>query len=89
MGRSFGWQQFGAGSGMAIGAWGGGALFVLAGSYTLTILVSVGASLLGALIIFSMEPDNTVLIPSWEDSLPAEARSDFQVAPNSAGASAD
>ena len=89
MGRSFGWQQFGAGSGMAIGAWGGGALFVLAGSYTLTILVSVGASLLGALIIFSMEPDNTVLIPSWEDSLPSEARSDFQVAPNSAGASAD
>ena len=26
MGRSFGWQQFGAGTGMAFGAWIGGAL---------------------------------------------------------------
>ena len=89
MGRSFGWQQFGAGSGMAIGAWGGGALFALVGTYNLTILVSVGASLLGALVILSMEPDNRVLIPAWEDSLPPEARSDFEASPTAAGAPAD
>ena len=74
---------------MAIGAWGGGALFALVGTYNLTILVSVGASLLGALVILSMEPDNRVLIPAWEDSLPPEARSDFEASPTAAGAPAD
>ncbi|GIT02113.1 MAG: hypothetical protein CM1200mP27_07380 [Chloroflexota bacterium] len=32
-------------------------------------------SLAGVLVIYSMEPGTSVLIPDWEDSLPAEAKS--------------
>ena len=71
MGSSFGWQQFGAGSGMAMGAWMGGALFWLFDSYTVTIIVSTLTSIAGAVVIMSMEPTSRILIPNWEDSLPA------------------
>ena len=71
MGSSFGWQQFGAGSGMAMGAWLGGALFWLFDSYTVTIIVSTLTSIAGAVVIMSMEPTSRILIPNWEDSLPA------------------
>ncbi len=71
MGSSFGWQQFGAGSGMAMGAWVGGALFWLFDSYAATILVSTLTSVAGAAVIMSMEPTGRVLIPNWEDTIPA------------------
>jgi hypothetical protein len=71
MGSSFGWQQLGAGSGMALGAWVGGALFWIFDSYTSTILVSTFTSIAGAVVIMSMEPTGRVLIPSWEDTVPA------------------
>ena len=71
MGSSFGWQQFGAGSGMAMGAWLGGALFWLFGSYSMTIIVSTLTSVAGAFLIMSMEPTSRVLIPNWEDSISA------------------
>ena len=71
MGSSFGWQQLGAGTGMALGAWLGGALFWLFDSYTVTILVSTLTSLAGAVVIMSMEPTGRILIPDWEDTLPA------------------
>tara|TARA_B100001123_G_scaffold200819_1_gene228002 strand:+ start:1565 stop:2890 length:1326 start_codon:yes stop_codon:yes gene_type:complete len=72
MGSSFGWQQFGAGSGMAVGAWIGGALFWLFDSYTATILVSTLTSVAGAFIIMSMEPTGRILIPNWEDNVPTQ-----------------
>ena len=50
MGSSFGWQQFGAGSGMAMGAWLGGALFWLFDSYAATIIISTATSLAGAVL---------------------------------------
>ena len=71
MGSSFGWQQFGAGSGMAMGAWVGGALFWLLDSYTATILVSTLTSVAGAALIMSMEPTSRMLIPNWEDTITA------------------
>ena len=72
MGSSFGWQAFGAGAGMAMGAWIGGALFWLFdSSYTATILVSTFASVGGAVIIMSMEPTGRILIPNWEDTIPS------------------
>ena len=71
MGSSFGWQALGAGSGMALGAWVGGALFWVFDSYTATILVSTITSIAGAIVIMSMEPTNRLLIPNWEDSIPA------------------
>lgn len=77
MGSSFGWQAFGAGAGMAMGAWLGGALFWLFGSYSITIIVSTLTSVAGAFLIMSMEPTSRILIPNWEDSL--------SVAPAAAG----
>ena len=77
MGSSFGWQAFGAGAGMAMGAWLGGALFWLFGSYSITIIVSTLTSVAGAFLIMSMEPTSRILIPDWEDSL--------SVAPAAAG----
>ena len=77
MGSSFGWQAFGAGAGMAMGAWLGGALFWLLGSYSITIIVSTLTSVAGAFLIMSMEPTSRILIPNWEDSL--------SVAPAAAG----
>ena len=71
MGSSFGWQQFGAGSGMALGAWLGGALFWLFDSYSATIIVSTVTSVAGAVVIMSMEPTSRLLIPGWEDSITA------------------
>jgi len=74
MGRSFGWQQFGAGVGMATGGWIGGVLFGFFGSYDATIILSTVASLAGALVLLSMEPTSRLLIPNWEDSLASPAR---------------
>ena len=69
MGSSFGWQAFGAGTGMAMGAWVGGALFGLFDSYSATIIVSTATSVAGAFVIMSMEPTNRILIPDWEESV--------------------
>ena len=76
MGRSFGWQQFGAGTGMAFGAWIGGAMFAVFGSFDPTIIMSAAASATGAIILLSMEPTTRLLIPHWEDSLPSEAQTE-------------
>ena len=71
MGSSYGWQQLGAGSGMALGAWVGGARFWIFDSYTATILVSTLTSVAGAVVIMSMEPTGRVLIPDWEETITA------------------
>jgi len=73
MGRSFGWQQFGAGSGMAFGGFIGGYLFDVFGSFNPAIILSTVASVSGALLLVSMAPTNKLLIGNWEDSLPPEA----------------
>ena len=73
MGRSFGWQQAGAGTGMALGGWIGGGLFAVVGSYDITIVLSVLASVAGAALIMSMPPTDKLLIPNWEESLPSSA----------------
>lgn len=71
MGRSFGWQQAGAGTGMAFGGWIGGVLFGVFGSYDITVVLSVLASVGGAALIFSMPPTDKLLIPDWEESIPS------------------
>ena len=68
MGRSFGWQQFGAGTGMAVGGWIGGILYMIFGSYDTTVILSVLASMGGAMVILSMPPTSRPLIPNWEDT---------------------
>jgi MFS family permease len=75
LGRSFGWQMSGAMLGMASGGWIGGVLFGFFGDYSLTIVLSVAASLAGAALIMSMDRTDRMLILGWEDKLPEEARS--------------
>jgi MFS family permease len=69
MGRSFGWQQAGAGTGMAFGGWIGGVLYVISGSYDVTVILSVLTSLAGAAMILTMPSTARLLIPNWEDSI--------------------
>ena len=83
MGRSFGWQQAGAGTGMALGGWIGGGLFAVFGSYDITIVLSVLSSMGGAALIMSMPPTDKLLIPNWEESPPS---SNLPEAANPAGA---
>ena len=71
MGRSFGWQQAGAGTGMAAGAWIGGVLYVIFGSYDITVILSVLTSMAGAALILSMPPTTNLLIPDWEEAFPS------------------
>jgi len=75
LGRAFGWQLSGAMLGMATGGWIGGVLFGFFGDYSMTITLSVAASLVGAVIIMSMDRTDRILILDWENKLPEEARS--------------
>ena len=76
LGRSFGWQLCGAQIGMATGGWIGGVLFSVFGDYIITIGISVGASLLGSVVIMTMDNTDRVLIEEWERKLPEYARSE-------------
>ena len=78
----FGFQSMGAGTGMAIGGLMGGVIFDLTGGYQLAWIVSIAASVAGAVSILFLEPTSRMLIPNWEDSLPAEA----QIQPSPASA---
>ena len=44
------------------------------GSYDLAWVISIAASLAGVVFILLLESSSRVLIPDWEDSLPAEAQ---------------
>ena len=76
LGRSFGWQLCGAQIGMATGGWIGGILFSIFGDYIITIGIAVAASLLGSVVIMTMDNTDRVLIEEWELNLPQYARSE-------------
>ena len=44
------------------------------GSYDLAWTISIAASLAGVVFILLLESSSRVLIPDWEDSLPAEGQ---------------
>ena len=83
----FGFQHLGSGFGMAVGGLVGGVVFdyrnaevptrwlgfidVGGGSYDLAWVISIVASLAGVVFILLLESSSRVLIPDWEDSLPA------------------
>jgi len=56
---------------MAAGAWIGGVLYVIFGSYDITVILSVLTSMGGAALILSMPPTTNLLIPNWEDAFPS------------------
>jgi MFS family permease len=84
-GTVYGWQMLGAGIGMAAGAFLGGFMRELTGSYTSTLLLSFALSLAGAMSILVLPTTSCRLCANWEESLPPEARSSAPSRPAPAG----
>lgn len=74
-GTVYGWQMLGAGIGMAAGAFLGGVMRELTGSYTSALLLSFALSLAGTISILVLPTSSCRLCANWEESLPSEARS--------------
>ncbi len=70
----FGFQHLGSGLGMGLGGLIGALIYDALGSYDVAWVVSIVASLGGALCILFLQSTTRMLIPDWEDSLPEEAR---------------
>jgi MFS family permease len=70
----FGFQQMGSQTGMAVGGLMGSVIFDIFGGYNLAWGLSIAASLAGVVCILLLEPTSRVLVPHWEEDLPAEAR---------------
>ena len=70
----FGFQHLGSGLGMALGGLLGALIYDTFGSYDIAWTISIAASLAGVVCILLLESTSRVLIPDWEESLPAEAR---------------
>ena len=68
--------MLGAGLGMALGGWIGGIVFDLTGGYGLALLISIAASLAGAVSILLLERTDRLLIPDWETERLAEGEQD-------------
>ena len=75
MATLYGYEIMGAMMGHAIATFLGGLVIYLVG-YMPVFALSMGFSIVGVLVILTLEPTKRVLIPNWEDSLPPEARSD-------------
>ncbi len=69
----FGFQHLGSGLGMGMGGLLGALIYDALGSYDLAWVVSIAASLAGTLCILFLQSTSRLLIPDWEESLPAEA----------------
>ena len=81
MGSVYGWQTTGALIGHAIAtSLAGVVIFVTDGNYTVVLALSMVFSLGGVVVIATLDSTSHVLIPEWEDSLPAEARGSARLA---------
>ena len=72
VGSAYGFQMLGAGLGMALGGWIGGVIFDILGGYEVALIISIMASLAGAVSIVMLEPTRRLLIPDWEDDTVAQ-----------------
>ena len=75
VGSVYGWQMTGSLMGHGVTTALGGLVLLATGSFYPVFALSVVFNLAGVVIILMMEPTSHCLIPDWEDSLPAEARS--------------
>ncbi len=75
MATLYGYEIMGAMMGHAIATILGGLVISLIG-YLPVFVLSMAFSVVGVLVILTLESTKRVLIPDWEDSLPPEARSD-------------
>ena len=77
--------MLGAGLGMAVGGWVGGIVYDFTGTYNIALVISVIASIMGAVSIVLLERTDRLLIPNWEtEYLPEEEEP--EAAPARAGA---
>jgi MFS family permease len=71
MGTIYGWQTTGALMGHAVATGLAGLVIYATGSFNMVMALSVGFSAVGVLVIAILEDTSHVLIPNWEDDLPA------------------
>ena len=76
MATLYGYEIMGAMMGHAIATLLGGLVREITGSFLPVFALSMGFSIVGAVVILTLESTKRVLIPDWENSLPAEARSE-------------
>ncbi|MDA0769158.1 MAG: MFS transporter [Chloroflexi bacterium] len=74
LGRVYGWQMSGALLGHAFVSMVAGVMLDLTGTYNSIIVLSIIASLAGAVVTILLEPTSHMIIGDWEESLPEEAR---------------
>ena len=85
VGSAHGFQMLGAGLGMAVGGWIGGIVYDFTGTYNIALVISIIASIMGAVSIVLLERTDRLLIPNWEtEYLPEEEEP--EAAPARAGA---
>jgi hypothetical protein len=75
MATLYGYEIMGAMMGHAIATLLGGLVRELTGSYLPVFGLSMGFSIVGVLVVLTLESTKRVLIPDWEESLPPAARS--------------
>ena len=73
-GTTYGWQTLGGGIGMASGPILAGFIWTQYDSYAGAVWLSFALSLVGVVSIFALPATNRLLIPHWEDSVLADAR---------------
>jgi MFS family permease len=75
LGTFYGIEITGALLGHAVATILAGFVIFATGSFTVILVLSMGFSFVGVLVILSLAPSTRLLIPDWEQSLPVEARS--------------
>ena len=70
----YGFQIMGAFAGHAVATGLAGLVLYATGSYGAILALSMMFSFVGVAVIMNLEPTSRLLIPDWQDSLPAEAR---------------
>ncbi len=76
IGTFYGIEEMGSLLGHAVATALAGLVLYATGSFTLILILSMGFSLAGVVVILNLAPSSNILIPDWEQSLPPEARSD-------------
>jgi MFS family permease len=89
MGTIYGWQTTGALMGHAVATGLAGLVIYATGSFNIILILSVGFSTVGVVVIALLDDTTNVLIPDWEDDVPiAESAQNLRMkrAPGAAGA---
>ncbi len=81
IGIFYGIEIMGALLGHAVATALAGFVIFVTGSFTPILIMSMGFSFVGVLMVLNLAPGSRLLIPDWEDSLPPEAKTPQPEAP--------